>query len=102
MEATKRFYWSKKWKKVQANYKKQAGGLCERCKARGLLVPAVIVHHKIHLTEANYLDESVALDPDNLEALCFDCHQTEHFKNKDCRDDLFFDSDGNLRKGKGA
>lgn len=78
----KEFYRKKVWRDCRDTYMKNAGGLCERCKARGLLVPAVIVHHKIHLTEANYLDEAVALDPGNLEALCFDCHNKEHFKTQ--------------------
>lgn len=78
MEATKRFYWSKKWKKVQANYKKQAGGLCERCLKRGLYVPGVIVHHKIHITPENMSDDSITCNPDNLELVCRDCHALLH------------------------
>ena len=64
---------------------KKAGGLCERCLARGLLVPAVIVHHKEHLTEESYKLPEVSLNFDNLEALCQDCHNKEHFKNREAK-----------------
>ncbi len=56
------------------------GGLCERCLAKGLIVPGYIVHHKIHLTEDNYKDPSVAFNFNNLEYLCKTCHEQEHFK----------------------
>lgn len=75
------FYNSKKWRQVAADYKKKSGGICERCKKKGLYVPAKIVHHKIHLNSKNIKDPSVAYNFDNLEALCLDCHNKEHFEN---------------------
>lgn len=57
---------------------KSVGGLCERCKAKGLIVPAEIVHHKIHLTAININDPSITTNFDNLEALCRKCHGEEH------------------------
>ena len=54
------------------------GGLCERCYAQGMYVPGVIVHHKIHLTPENVSNPLIALDPNNLELLCRDCHAAEH------------------------
>lgn len=61
------------------------GGLCERCISRGLLVPAEIVHHKVYLTPESYMVPEVALNFDNLEALCRNCHNREHFGNKDAK-----------------
>ena len=57
---------------------RSVGGLCEKCKAKGLIVPAEIVHHKIHLNETNIDDASISLSYDNLEALCRKCHGEEH------------------------
>lgn len=76
----RKFYDSAAWKKCREGYRKKVGGLCERCLARGLIVPGDIVHHKIYLTEDNYKDPSVALNWDNLEYLCKSCHDQEHFK----------------------
>lgn len=78
----KNFYRRKVWKTCRDSYMAQQGGLCERCLKRGLIVPADIVHHKIYLTEESYQDPSVALNFDNLEALCRDCHNKEHFKKE--------------------
>lgn len=77
-----RFYKSRAWEKCRAAYLASVGGLCERCKAEDKIVPAEIVHHKIYLREENYKDASVALNFDNLEALCQECHNQEHFKEK--------------------
>lgn len=74
----KPFYHSPEWKKAQRLYIKQAGGLCERCLARGIITPGVIVHHKIPLTPENIMDPSVTLNPANLQLLCRDCHAAAH------------------------
>lgn len=74
----KTFYKSQAWKQTQAAYKKAAGGLCERCQKCGLIVPGVIVHHRIHLTPDNIHDPDIALSWANLELLCRECHGKEH------------------------
>ena len=81
-EAAKQFYKSQAWAKCRAAYIASVGGLCERCLAKGLIVPGYIVHHKCYLNSDNINDPSVTLNFDNLEYLCFTCHQQEHFKNK--------------------
>lgn len=73
------FYKTTAWKKCRAEYIKKCGGLCERCMAKGLIVPGYIVHHKIHLTADNVNDPSITLNFDNLEYLCENCHNKEHF-----------------------
>ena len=83
-QAGDEFYWTEQWRRCKADYMKKAGGLCERCKAKGRYVPAEIVHHKIHLTPENKNDPAVAYSFDNLEALCRWCHNTEH-KSQDKR-----------------
>lgn len=77
-EFAKEFYKSQAWKNTSTQYRQSVGGLCERCKAKGLITPAEIVHHKIHITPHNILDESITLDWNNLEALCRECHGEEH------------------------
>lgn len=41
------------------------------------------------------MDDSVAYDEDNLELLCIDCHNREHYLRA-TRKDVRFDEDGNL------
>ncbi len=38
-----------------------------------------MAHHMTHLTTRNYLDPDISLNPARLEALCHNCHNTEHF-----------------------
>lgn len=73
------FYRSQAWEQTRRAYMKSQSGLCERCKARGRFEPARIVHHKIYLTPENQNDPDIAYGFDNLEALCQDCHNKEHF-----------------------
>jgi len=81
----KAFYKSKEWQKCRAAYIKSVGGLCERCLSRGMIVPGYIVHHKCYLTPENIQDTSITLNWDNLEYLCHDCHNNEHFSEKPIR-----------------
>lgn len=74
----KEFYGSAEWKKCRRDYRAKVQGLCERCRAKGLIVPADEIHHKVRLTIANINDPSIALNFDNLEALCEQCHDLEH------------------------
>ena len=52
--------------------------MCERCRSKGVLNPAVIVHHKIHVEPETINNPGVTLNWDNLEALCRQCHGLEH------------------------
>lgn len=72
------FYRSQAWKNCRAAYFKKAGGLCERCKAKGLIVPGDAVHHKTRLTADNINNPNITLNFDNLELLCRSCHEIEH------------------------
>jgi len=54
------------------------GGLCERCLARGLYVPGIIVHHKQPVTPDNIGDPAITLSYANLQLLCRDCHAEQH------------------------
>ena len=76
------FYKSQAWKRTRAAYTKAQGGLCERCLAKGKIVPGEIVHHKIPLTPQNIHDAIVALDWSNLELLCREHHAEAHGARK--------------------
>ena len=79
-EFAKAFYKSAAWRDCREAYSNRVGGLCERCLRKGIYRPGVIVHHKVYLTEDNIRDPEVALNFDNLELLCIDCHNEEHEK----------------------
>ena len=74
----KSFYLSREWRRAREAYMKKAGGLCERCLKKGLITPAVVVHHRIHLTPETIKKEEMRTGEQNLEALCLACHEREH------------------------
>jgi len=104
----KSLYHSKAWKDIRKGYALSKHCQCERC-GRYVYVDGIsnylpkeqrlksIVHHKIYLTNENYTDDSVVFNWDNLELLCIDCHNKEHFEQS-TRDGLMFDEFGNLIK----
>ena len=61
----------------------------------GIYNSAYIVHHKEYITDKNYEDDNVFFNIDNLESLCFNCHQKEHFTEKQ---EYEFDENGDLIK----
>ena len=82
------FYTTRAWRKCRAAYAQSKGGLCERCWSKGLIVPGKEVHHKIRLTPYNLNDPNIALNWENLELLCDDCHKEEHSKTRWRADEL--------------
>lgn len=52
--------------------------MCERCYANGVLKPAKVVHHIVHLNPENIDDPSVTLAYANFQRLCQDCHAAVH------------------------
>jgi 5-methylcytosine-specific restriction endonuclease McrA len=87
------FYGGKAWKSTQAAYMVSQRYICERCGS-----VARVVHHKKHITPANISDPAITLDWGNLEALCMDCHNSEHGAGPVCAEGLRFDGAGNLIK----
>ena len=74
----KAFYRSAAWVACRDSYIAKRRGLCERCLSRGLFRAGKIVHHKIYLTPENIVIPGIALNHENLELLCQDCHNAEH------------------------
>ena len=73
-----RFYTTQAWRKCRRSFLTERHNLCEICLAKGLIVPAVHVHHKVHLTPENLNDPAITLNHENLMALCEECHQEQH------------------------
>lgn len=76
------FYVSQEWIQCRKAYAKSVGGLCERCKEKGLITAGEIVHHKRHLTPNNITDPNITLNWDNLMLVCRNCHAEIHKKQK--------------------
>ena len=82
-----KFYNSKQWDKVRKAYKLYRHNICERCGGIGC-----IVHHKSYIDSSNIYCPEVTINFDNLELLCIDCHNKEHFA-ENC-----FNADGELKE----
>lgn len=94
-EQKRKFYDSGEWKKLRAEIKKRDNYECQECKRQGRLSIdtneysesakrkkiQLVVHH---IKELDHHPE-LALDKENLETVCVDCHNKEHgrdFGNK--------------------
>ncbi len=94
----KPFYNSTAWQTIRQQALRRDGYTCALCGAR-----ATEVHHIIELNEKNITDRSIALNLDNLQSLCHECHSAltmeEHgIRYRDCRLGYYFDEDGQLQK----
>ena len=92
----RRFYASKKWQKCRDTYLSEHP-CCERCARVGIAVAAEHVHHIKELDKDSVNDPLIAFNPENLEALCFECHQKEHHAAKEIDPNLYFDENGNVK-----
>ncbi len=79
----KSFYKSKEWRTLvdvlkieRVNAEGQL--ICEYCGEPIQRNYDCIGHHKIHLTEDNYKDANISLNPDNVELIHFKCHNKIH------------------------
>jgi 5-methylcytosine-specific restriction endonuclease McrA len=75
---TSPFYNTKQWGQLAERKRKAERNECERCRAKGKHSQAKAVHHKKYLR----LHPELALDYDNLELLCDDCHYDEHHRKE--------------------
>lgn len=73
------FYNSTVWRKTREQVLIRDNYLCQRCLAQGVITSdSLIVHHKVELKR----DWSKRLDMDNLEVVCFSCHNKIHGQQK--------------------
>lgn len=89
-----KFYKSLAWIECRLSFMVSKFFICNRCGGA-----ATIAHHIIYLTAKNINDPEISLNHDNLEALCHDCHNNEHFRKSDVvAEGLMFDESGQLVK----
>lgn len=77
------FYGSPAWKRTRQAYKESVGGLCEDCKAKGIIRAGDVVHHVIPLSVDNVHSEAITLNFANLRLLCDECHARVHQERGD-------------------
>lgn len=90
------FYHTAAWLKCREAYIRKVGGLCERCASRGIIKSGDIVHHRRYIDTQTINDPDVLLSFDNLEYLCIDCHNAEHYGDKIGKR-YFVDSSGKIQ-----
>jgi len=90
-----KFYNSSQWRKVRNVMISKSHGICSRC-GKTFNSRDLIVHHKISLNEDNINNPEVSLNLNNLEVLCWDCHNSTHSKNEDMNRAMVFDDKGNI------
>ena len=77
------FYKSKEWeafRKVIIEQRTDTDGYVHCCECGKAIVKKydLIIHHKQELSEANVNDALISLNPDNVECICFRCHNKIH------------------------
>jgi len=77
------FYKSKPWetfRKVIIEQRTDTDGYVHCCECGKPIINKydLIIHHKQELSEANVNDAMIALNPDNVECICFRCHNKVH------------------------
>lgn len=72
------FYICKAWLHLRAQALEEQNHECQMCKAKGLYVPATVVHHIKPVRVAPWL----ALTKGNLLCLCDECHYEIHHGHK--------------------
>lgn len=78
----KKFYNSSEWGVFRQNIllerSNDDGIYCERCGKKIVISRHIQLHHIEELTEDNYKDVNISLNPDNVEMLCQTCHNIHH------------------------
>ena len=70
-------YQNSTWRKLRDTYMHKHP-LCEECLKQGKVTPAEDIHHKKSPFKGGEINYNLLLDPENLMALCKDCHGNLH------------------------
>ncbi|MDL2212120.1 HNH endonuclease [Erysipelotrichaceae bacterium OttesenSCG-928-M19] len=89
-----KLYHSSRWKKIRLIVISNYNFKCCRC-GKITKEKDLIVHHIVYLNKDNIDDDEIAYGLDNLEPVCINCHNKEHFKKKKKRE-IEFDAEGNI------
>lgn len=87
------FYQSDAWMRLAKMVRIKYKGICQNCGKAG-----THVHHIIPVTKLNQHDPNITLNIDNLTLLCQRCHTELHHGIPIIREDLTFDSKGQVIK----
>ena len=70
----------RRWQEVKRIAWQRAGGLCEKCKAEGIVTAGVDCHHIVPVETATSPQEMERLcyDLNNIQLLCIRCHSNVH------------------------
>lgn len=82
------FYSGKDWIEVRDFVRKRDKGKCRICGAVG--AERYEVDHIIELNWGNVQDPDIALNPENCQLLCHDCHTKKTRRDKQGKGRLFF------------
>lgn len=85
-----RFYDQRIWRDNVRPAQLARQPLCEHCKARGRIVLAIEVDHRVPISAGGS-----ALDADNLQSLCVSCHSRKTAADNGGHVTIGFDVDGN-------
>ena len=94
LQTRKEFYHSQAWQKISKLYLQSKFYICERC--GGI---AKICHHRNYISDDDVKKQyqSKLYGFENLEALCMECHNKEHFKRaSDDSREVIFSSAGDV------
>ena len=69
--------YDRNWRRVRLSYLKR-NPLCEVCESKGIITPAILVHHIKPVKDYPEL----RLDKKNLMSLCNRCHENIHGKDR--------------------
>lgn len=89
------FYKSARWQAIRKLILRRDCYTCKDCGGR-----ATEVHHITELTPSNIDNWDIALGPDNLESLCWDCHKKRTFNESDVPDGYVFGVSGQVVPGR--
>lgn len=78
----KRFYSSQEWlifrQQVILSRRKNGRVVCQCCNKNIVISKHIHLHHIIELTEDNYKDKNISMNPDNILIYCHICHNKHH------------------------
>ncbi|NWK11330.1 HNH endonuclease [Clostridium cadaveris] len=78
----KRFYSTEPWlsfrQQIIMDRRKNGVVVCENCGKMIVVSKHIQVHHVVELTEENYKDSNISLNPDNVKVWCHICHNKHH------------------------
>ncbi len=77
---SKQFYSCKAWRDLSFLCRTESGGKCSKCNNIFADISKLKAHHKMELTPDNINDSNISLNKSNIEVLCTDCHNREHYR----------------------